>query len=305
MLKNYRKILSASLISLFFCGGYLSLNCHQKKLYAQETKQINTEPLKRPGDFTLIYKSSDNQLHQAFKEGLEQTKIFQILTDHLIDSGLIMRTDVTIIFRDCGEANAFYRPDNYSITMCYDLISQVAYDLQKINQNPTPEEALLNSLYASIFVFYHELGHALIDILELPAVGKEEDAVDQFSAFMLINSGDKELSDEAIFNAAVWFGQNPDVPAWDEHAPNDVRFYNLLCLVYGSNPSEYPQLVEYLNNRADRCDEEFKKAWDSWNQLLLPHFAKRGITWGTNSNSDTAPSSPSSAPVNRPPGKRW
>lgn len=303
MLKNYKRILSASLISLFFCGNYLFLNSNQKNLSAQETKQNNTEPLRRPGKFTLIYKSSKNELHQALKELLEESKFFEILTDHLIDSGLIMRTDVTIIFKDCPSANAFYDPDNYSITMCYNLISQIAYDLLKVDKNLTEEEAIKNSLSASIFVFYHELGHALIDILEIPAVGKEEDTVDQFSVVILINLGVKELSNRAILNAAEWFKQNPDVPAWDEHAPNDVRFYNLRCLVYGSNPAEYPQLVEYLNNRADRCDEEFEKAEKSWYQLLVPHFAKQGIPWGNNSNN--APNSPSSPPVNRPPGKRW
>jgi len=34
------------------------------------------------------------------------------------------------------------------------------------------------------FVFYHEMGHALVDAYQLPVLGKEEDAVDTLAAIV-------------------------------------------------------------------------------------------------------------------------
>jgi hypothetical protein len=34
-----------------------------------------------------------------------------------------------------------------------------------------------------VFVLFHEFGHALVSELELPVLGREEDAVDRFATF--------------------------------------------------------------------------------------------------------------------------
>ena len=138
----------------------------------------------------------------------------------------------------------------------YELIVQMTEDFAKLNKSSL-EDALSDAIYASIFVFYHELGHALIDVLQLPVVGKEEDAVDQFSAIILLNSEAQDLAEKTILNAADWFGIKPKIPAWDEHAPNDVRFYYLVCLVYGSDSQKYQALTKILpSDRANRCSRE-------------------------------------------------
>lgn len=251
------------------------------------------EQLNRLGRFEVFYDRSPDKLHQALQEGLQRSGLFEMLAAELNDSGLVMRTDIFIRFQDCGEANAFYDPDpqNRQIVMCYELITQMTEDFEKLNKSSL-EDALLNGIYASVFVFYHELGHALIDVLQLPVVGKEEDAVDQFSAIILLNSGADDLSQKTILNAAAWFGIKPKIPAWDEHAPNDVRFYYLVCLVYGSDPEEYEALTKILpQNRANRCPREYEKIAVSWSKLLLPHFAKANIPWGRQSPRQSNPPS--------------
>jgi Zn-dependent peptidase ImmA (M78 family) len=35
-------------------------------------------------------------------------------------------------------------------------------------------------------VFLHELGHALLDVLQIPILGREEDASDQLATYMLL-----------------------------------------------------------------------------------------------------------------------
>ncbi|MDJ0511377.1 MAG: DUF4344 domain-containing metallopeptidase [Crocosphaera sp.] len=77
-------------------------------------------------------------------------------------------------------------------------------------------------------------------------------------------------------------------PGWGEHAPNDKRLFNLVCLVYGSNPEKYAEVFikkfvlvdsegvateQAIKRRAARCQRDFAKKMDSWNKLLLPHYA--------------------------------
>jgi hypothetical protein len=252
------------------------------------------EQLNRLGRFEVFYNRSPNKLHRALQEGLQESGLFEMLAAELNNSGLVMRTDIFIKFQDCGEANAFYDPEpqNRQIVMCYELITQMAEDFEKLNKSNL-EDALLNAIYASIFVFYHELGHALIDVLQLPVVGKEEDAVDQFSAIILLNSGADNLAQKTILNAASWFGIKPKIPGWSEHAPNDVRFYYLVCLVYGSDPEEYEALTKILpQDRANRCPREYEKIAASWSKLLLPHFAEANIPWGSKTPRQSAPNRP-------------
>jgi hypothetical protein len=250
--------------------------------------------LNRLGKFEVFYNRSPERFHQALQQGLQESGLFEILAAALNNSGLVMRTDILISFQDCGEANAFYDPEpqNRQIVMCYELITQMTEDFAKLNKSSL-EAALLDAIYASIFVFYHELGHALIDVLELPVVGKEEDAVDQFSAIILLNSGTDDLDKKTILNAAAWFGIKPKIPAWDEHAPNDVRFYYLVCLVYGSDPKEYKPLTKVLPpDRANRCPREYEKIAASWSKLLLPHFAEANIPWGRQTPRQSSPNRP-------------
>jgi hypothetical protein len=38
-------------------------------------------------------------------------------------------------------------------------------------------------------MFLHETGHAVFDLLEVPVLGREEDAADLFSAYIMLHFG--------------------------------------------------------------------------------------------------------------------
>ena len=123
-----------------------------------------------------------------------------------------------------------------------------------------------------MFVFFHELGHGLIDLYDLPVTGKEEDAVDDFSTLLLIET---DLADYAIRAAEYWSvsdsGEYDPLSFADEHSLSAKRFYSILCLVYGSDPDAYAGLVTegYLPlSRAQRCPAEYQQKLDAWETLL-------------------------------------
>ena len=54
-------------------------------------------------------------------------------------------------------------------------------------------------------IFYHEMGHAMIDVLRLPVFGQEEDAADVASILMIDGFYDEEVAQDLAYDAAFGF----------------------------------------------------------------------------------------------------
>jgi hypothetical protein len=209
-----------------------------------------------------------------------QDKVLEEITADL-NSQIALPGDLTIAFSECGVVNAFYNPETHAIHMCYELIVRFVELFQPYAKSEEELEKAVDD--ATTFVFYHELGHALADILDLPITGKEEDAVDQLSTFILAEGDDKE--ENAAFNGATWFileaqqrGSKVDPLAFaDEHSLNEQRFYNILCWLYGQDQQRYAFIVSdgiLPETRAQRCPNEYAKLAKSWGALLTPHMKR-------------------------------
>ena len=128
-------------------------------------------------------------------------------------------------------------------------------------------------------IFYHELGHAIVDIEAVPIFGQEEDAADVFSIFLIDALFEEESAQALAYDAALGFwgevimrdGARDDVAWWDTHGPDEQRFYNTVCLFYGANPDERDGFAEDMDlpiERAETCEEEYDLAADSWGGVL-------------------------------------
>lgn len=177
---------------------------------------------------------------------------------------------VPVRMDECGQANAYYSPRYRSITLCYDLVADLIEKLRPSFRQDALGPAVLGTM---LFVLIHEYGHALVHQLELPVTGREEDAVDQLATLKLIETGDAginyALAAQRWFAASVKLGRS--VPNWDEHSPDAVRFYEMSCLIYGSNPNRFASLAgsDWLPaNRARRCPAEYEKVKSAWDKLL-------------------------------------
>lgn len=123
--------------------------------------------------------------------------------------------------------------------------------------------------------FYHEIGHGLIDVLQLSVLGREEDAADSLSAVLIHNLWEEEAAAQMVYDTASAFlvydseaqmgGAEPAY--WDEHSLDMQRYYNLVCLYYGADPEAREADAIELGlpeNRAARCPDEFALADESW-----------------------------------------
>ncbi len=218
---------------------------------------------------------------------LKESKLFEMMVEEL-NQTLALPVDVRINFTECGEPNAFYDPQSHQLSMCYELIEDAA---QRFSELDLDEEELDQAVISvAVYVFLHELGHALADVLDLPITGKEEDAVDQLAIASLLDSGEEGA--EVALDAAAWFLtrlQDTDSirqwPFWDQHSLDIQRFYNILCWVYGKDPIKNAELVHeecspgdggcLPQERAEGCQSEYQQLSKNWDKLLAPHLKKK------------------------------
>lgn len=226
-----------------------------------------------PSGFTVTYNPSSNATHEQFRTALANNKVFEKVAEGLNNTVRIPKA-VAIELVDCNTINAFYDPNTNRIIVCYELLD---YFLDVFKPNAKTDDALGNAVIgATMFSFYHETGHGLIHLLDLPAVGREEDSVDQLATLTLIAMGDEGVA--MAESGAYWFQLQAkqghhDTPFWDEHGFDGQRFYNIMCLIYGSNPAKYAKFIKdgsLPKERAKHCPEEYAKIDKAWERLLQP-----------------------------------
>jgi hypothetical protein len=188
----------------------------------------------------------------------------------LINRAFVLEHRIRLVAADCGRANAYYDPHNRTVTICHELVALIAQTF--------PGDRYLRHLY--LYVTMHELGHALIDVLDLPVVGREEDAADQFAALFFVDVADRDLGAVmGVLLAAQFVRRTPvDRTAyWDNHAFGEARYYQLLCLIYGGAAATRDVLAPVLPpERAAQCTGEYGQVRRGWNRLLAPYRADGG-----------------------------
>ncbi len=126
-------------------------------------------------------------------------------------------------------------------------------------------------------IFYHELGHALIDVMLLPIFGQEEDAADVASVLFINQMFEPEVAVDLAYDIADGFWAEAvvsadfEIPFWATHGPDEQRFYNTVCLFYGADPDNretFASDMELPQERAESCPEEYDLALDSWGAVF-------------------------------------
>lgn len=233
---------------------------------------------KDEGDFIADYIPAKNYKYKVVESVIKDSKAGESLARNLNDE-LKLPWDVKITHAECGETNAFYIPKTHEIMMCYELLEYFYDFYQSIGFSEYDITA--GTLGAYEFIFFHELGHALIHSYDLPVTGKEENAVDQLATLFLL-SLNKDISISAISMFFLAEGiqkiEVGQLKFWDEHNFDLQRFYDTLCLSYGKMKLENNKMKPsplLPKERADRCPAEFEKISDSWDTLLQPYMKYR------------------------------
>jgi hypothetical protein len=210
---------------------------------------------------------------ELVKEYRALERVRELLSPMRLPRRLLMKTE------GCdGEVNAWY--DGESVTVCYEYLDDL---WKKVPETTTrsglaPIDALLGPV---LDVFFHEAGHALFDILSIPLLGREEDAADQFSSYIMLRFP-KEEARRMIMGSAYQYRADVRIPTVtmpqqkfaDEHGTPSQRFYNLLCIAYGADKELFGDFVAkgFLpQKRAEGCEDEYKQVDFAIRNLIVPH----------------------------------
>ena len=215
--------------------------------------------------FRVVYEPPKNGAHQELYENLKMRRVLEQFREFL--SFIRLPRILTLKLAGCdGDDNAWYEPEDLSVTVCYEYLEGVQGIAPK-SVTPgglTPDNAMLGPL---LEVFLHEIGHALFDQLRIPLLGHEEDAADQFAAFVLLHLNE-QTAREAMAGVAWMYGQEAKEAKISQSSLANVhglagqRFYNTLCMAYGAEPDQFQELIERKllpEARAEGCEDEYRQ----------------------------------------------
>ncbi|MEQ1856813.1 MAG: DUF4344 domain-containing metallopeptidase [Longimicrobiales bacterium] len=225
------------------------------------------------GKWHFAYVDSPNPEYRPLSQLAKQWGVLEQIASDMAARFLLPR-DIDLAFDECGMINAFYDPNATSITFCYELLSL----LQEVfvpdgNWTQEAQDQVSGAIW---FIMMHEVGHALVDVLDLPITGREEDVADQLAVVTLMEAGDKGANAAYAGTLAI----QPSTTAFeqyefaDEHSLGPVRLFNVLCWIYGSDPTKYEPIVtdgHLPEERAVRCPSEWDRMSKSWQRILQPH----------------------------------
>jgi hypothetical protein len=235
--------------------------------FAAETRQIDIAYLPPKDDRHL-------PLYALLKRNRVLEKIQAFLAPFRLPRRVLMKVE------GCdGDANAYFNEEG--VTVCYEYLDDIWADVPKETRPAgiAPIDALVGPM---VDVFLHEFGHVVFKLLDVPVLGREEDAADQFSAYLMLHFGPEEAQ-RLIAGTAYVFQkdvQDPQVTVErkdfaDTHGTPAQRFYNLLCIAFGANGELFADISGkgYLPwERAIWCEDEYRQVARAFERLIAPHI---------------------------------
>jgi hypothetical protein len=229
----------------------------------------------------IAYLPPKNPEHRPIYEIVQERRILERFKDYLeplqLPGPLLLKID------GCdGESNAWYEESEHAVTICYEYLAEILSNAPKETtpSGVTRQDALVGPV---VEVFLHEIAHAIFDMLNVPILGREEDAADQVASYLLLRF-EKNEARSTVIGVAYMYGkeaqsQTPGLKQFaNVHGLPAQRFYNLLCMAYGADPQLFGDLVQkgYLpETRAEGCEDEYRQIDFAVRKLIMPYIDQK------------------------------
>lgn len=184
---------------------------------------------------------------------------------------------LTIQFTECGGVTGLNNQHGLA-TICYELVEQI----ERVAAGVDPgmrELVLTGTLIQAVF---HEAAKAVFDILQVPVWGREEDAADRLAGFLMSEFG-SDVAYQTMIGAALFFVTSGKTWTGSQFAaansPEAQRYYNYLCMAYGSDPKTFEYLTKAADGaeptlpqwRATQCSGEFEQVRKAFSLRIMPY----------------------------------
>lgn len=268
-------------VLIVFITGYWAVNDGHGPLYDRGDFILQYEQviyIDGVLEYDLTITTEENQL---IDDIVRQNQYFENLIIKYNDQ-LKLPKDIPFIVGECGESNAFWLYTEDKLVICYELIA-AHFILFRLGMPDLTDEELTTMVFSAVdWTVVHELGHAVMDIYDLPSVGNQEDAADAAANILLISEGSDGV--QSIIDSAYMFklenvGRSNDElinsAGYDTHGLNVQRWTDMFCFIYGSDAAKYGNLVwdGHLHpDKAVYCEKIFQENFDGWSKLLEPYM---------------------------------
>ena len=235
------------------------------------------QPDARTDQVSIVYAEPTDARHFPIRQEMQDRGLLETV-GALLNSFRLPR-ELAVEARGCnGREAAWYGFDR--AVFCYEYVELILRHSPKV---ATPggvqrADAIVGAILDTIL---HEAAHGIIEILDIPVLGREEDAADFFSIYLLLQFPAEDAR-RLIQGVAFTVGsearedfeevQRPQDFA-GVHGMNAQRHFNVLCLAYGANPALFDNIVPpgLPPWRARHCGGEWSLLQRAFSKVVLPH----------------------------------
>jgi hypothetical protein len=230
---------------------------------------LSAVPATAQGRWLASYPEVQDPVHVEMRSLLQQEGMLEGMAQSMNQAFRLPR-DLTIELAECGTPAATYDPGRSAIRICYELLTELSNHEDEMG---TADPASFENAFA--FILMHQVGHAVVDVLQLAVGVPTEEAADQFVAVM-VGLAPGEL-DHLVDGVALLHDLELDweTPDTGTTVLGSRRSAKLTCLIYGADPETHGSLVEegrLTASRAKSCPSEYDDALAAWTALLEAHL---------------------------------
>lgn len=231
--------------------------------------------------FDIDYVEPKNPAHRPIYELLRKEHILEKVQALLAPVKLPIR--ITLKLEDCdGVANATFWDD--AIKVCYEYIDYVLKHASKAATDGLPLRDVM--IGPTIEVFLHEAGHAVLEVLDIPFFGREEEVADYFATYILLqlckDDARRLILGTSFVGGAEAIEEQGKAPELhllaDTHSLPAQRYFNRWCMAYGANPVLFADAIGngmLPPSRAKHCRYEYQTNEFAFKTLISPYIDEK------------------------------
>lgn len=228
--------------------------------------------------FTYEYRTPKEPKHVVIYDMMREKQVLEKFQAYL--APVYLPNDVKLELAGCdGRVNAQFWQN--VVTVCYEYLEWIWRNTPRMTMFGLAPHDAMNG--PTVDVFLHEAGHAILQLLDIPLLGSEEDAADYIATFLILQFSEADAR-RLIMGASFIFGKEalkeqeeaPELASLaGRHALPAQRYFNRLCMAYGKSPVLYADAIErgmLTPQRAQHCAYEYAYISDAFRRLISPYL---------------------------------
>jgi hypothetical protein len=225
-----------------------------------------------------VYEPPADQKFAPIYQALAKRRVLERLQEFL--SPLRLPKVQVVRVAQCGTDKVRYQSGG-PVTICFELVQKI---INIATENAADQHEWERITYGTfVEAALHNLAYAVVDQLDVPVWGREDDAADRMAALIMMQFGD-EVASMTIKGTAKFFEYSNQTWTGADFAsvlsPEAQRFYNYLCIAFGGDPITFGYLVSKTLplgpsllpiDRARGCSREYEQVRHAFDQRIMPY----------------------------------